>query len=385
MTGAHRSAALIGVAAAVGTMVAVAHGCAAFRAADDGGDGGAPVVACIPQSITGDAGAPDASCGEAGVVDLSSSTGHCGTCNHSCANEGCETGQCRVSDIVTVGFITNNPPAVGALRNGTLYFAQADTVYQAPGAGGAAAPVLKASAVSASSLSAPFIARDRGWTLADQKALVSFALDGSGQSQVEATGSIGAIATDGTAVYWANADNGQVRVVGNDVPIFADANVQSVYAMATDEHGLYLMVMPKAAGASAKLLLRDPSGQAVRELLADLVRPIQLLIEGGHLYWSDTGGGIWRMDQAALQKAPVTQVDPARPFIKGFVVDAQSVFMVSSEDGNGGSVQSSFHAASKCGGPARLLRSDSFWGGALVADTDHLYWSHPTGVARMPK
>lgn len=384
MGGGHRYAAV--VAAAIVTVAAAAHGCGAFTAADGadaGADGGA--VACIPQPITADAGAPDASCGEAGVVDLSSSAGHCGVCNHSCANEGCETGQCRVTDIVTVGFVANNPPGVGALRNGTLFFAQADTVYQAPSAGGGAVPVLMASAVGATSLSAPFIARERGWTVADQKKLVSFSLDGAGQPQVEAMGSMGALATDGTTVYWANVDNGQVRVVGNDVPIFADANVQGVYAMATDEHGLYLMVLPKAAGSTAKLLLRDPSGQAVRELLADLGRPIQLIIEGGHVYWSDTGGAVWRMDQATLQKEPVTQVDAARPFIKGFVVDAQSVFTVSAVDGNGGSVQASLHVAPKCGGPARLLRSDSFWGGALLGDAAYLYWSHQMGVARMPK
>lgn len=366
------------------TIVAAAHGCRAFTTADAAdADGGA--VACIPHAITEDAGAPDASCGEAGVVDLSSSAGHCGVCNHSCLNEGCETGQCHVSEIVTLGFVTNNPPGIGALRNGTLYIAQAGTISQAPSAGGTAAPLLQASAVGATSLSPPFIAHERGWTVADQKKLVSFPLDGGGQPQTEASGSMGALATDGDTVYWANADNGQVRAVGNDVPVFSDANVQGVYTMATDRDGLYLMVQPKPAGTGTKLLLRDPSGQAVRELLSDLGRPTQMTIEGGHLYWADTGGAVWRMDKSTLQKEPVTQVPPTRPFVKGLAVDAQSVFVLTTDDGNGGTVQASLHVAPKCGGPVWLLRSDTFWGGGLLADADHLYWSHSSAVARMPK
>jgi hypothetical protein len=375
---------LTAVALALVTIVGAAHGCRAFTAADVAdGDGGA--IACIPHDIAEDAGAPDASCGEAGVVDLSSSAGHCGVCSHSCLNEGCETGQCHVAEIVPFTFVANNPPGVGALRNGTLYVAQAGTIYQAPSVGGAPVAIFQASAVGATSLSPPFIVHERGWTVASQNKLVSFALDGAGQPQTEANGAMGALATDGDTVYWANADNGQVRAVGNDVPIYSDANVQGVFAMAADRDGLYLMVQPKAAGATATLLLRDPSGQAVRELLLDLGRPIQMTIEGGHVYWADTSGAVWRMDKATLRKEPVTQVPSSRPFVKGLAVDAQSVFLVTTDDGNGGTVLASVHVASKCGGPVRLLRSDTFWGGGLLADADHLYWSHQMAVARMPK
>ena len=385
------------VSIAIACLVGAPHGCSAFTSdavpsGDAGGDSGhaagdgGGVVACIPHAITEDAGAPDASCGGGpGVVDLSSSSGHCGVCDHSCLDEGCETGQCRVAEIVPLGSVTNNPPGIGALRNGTLYLAQADTIYRAPSAGGAAAVLLQASTLAATSLGPPFIAHQRGWTVADQTKLVSFSLLDGGQPQLEATGNIGALATDGDAVYWAGAVDGQVRAAGNDLPIFADANVQRVLALAADHDGLYLMVQPKAAGTGAKLIFRDASGQAVRELLSDLSPPTQLVIEDGHLYWADTGGAVWRMDKSTLEKQPVTQVPPTRPFVKGLVVDAQSVFVLSTDDGNGGTVQASLHVASKCGGSPRLLRSDSFWGGALLADTHHLYWTHPMAVARMPK
>jgi hypothetical protein len=91
------------------------------------------------------------------------------------------------------------------------------------------------------------------------------------------------------------------------------------------------------------------------------------------------------MEKATLQKEPVTQVPANRAFVKGLVVDAENVFVVTTDDGNGGTVTASLHVASKCGGPARLLRSDTFWGGALLADAQHLYWSHSTAIARMAK
>ncbi|MEA2752376.1 MAG: hypothetical protein QOI41_6519 [Myxococcales bacterium] len=380
----------VAASVALATFVAAAHGCGAFSASDvpaasDGGATGDAANACIPHDINEDAGAPDASCGGPGRVDLSSSPGHCGVCNHSCQTEACETGQCHVSDVVPFTFVPNNPPGAGALRAGILYMAQAGIIYQAPATGGSPAMLLAGATIASTSLSPPFLAHDRLWTVGDQTKLFSFALEGSGLPQHEADGRVGAVATDGDVVYWANADNGEVRAVGNAVALLSDANIQGVYTMAADRDGLFLIVQPKAAGTKGKLLQRDANGQAVRELLSDLTPSTQMTIEGGHVYWADTGGAVWRMEKATLQKEPVTQVPANRAFVKGLVVDAENVFVVTTDDGNGGTVTASLHVASKCGGPARLLRSDTFWGGALLADAQHLYWSHSTAIARMAK
>jgi hypothetical protein len=370
-----------------------AHGCQSFGADDTAsGPTDDAAVACVPRSLTEDAGAPDASCEGPQATLLSSSDGHCGLCGHSCMGEGCAEGHCRVKEIVTVPMIANNPPALGAITADTLYFVQNGTISSAPIAGGAPVPVFAASAVPgmpATSLSPPFFAKGLGWTVADQMRLVSFPLSGAALPSVVVGGKSARVTSDGDTVYWAHDDTLQVREVGNDTPVFDDSTVGSIFAMAADRDGLFLMVGTKGAiAARARLVARAKGGSSVREVLsnaAEVVRPVQMTLHEGYVYWADALGGVWRVSKTSTTKEPVTQLPPPRTFAKGLSVDANNVYVATTDDGNGGTVQATLFVAPKCGGPARVIQSDTIWGGGLFADSAHLYWVHNAAIARMAK
>ena len=409
LTGPVRGAILVAMTAAV----LAAHGCASFDAVatppdadadadtDGGGaDGPVPVeastdgsapdaeVACIPRDVNEDAGAPDASCGGPGLADLQSSEGNCGVCGHSCLDGGCANGQCNVQDLIPLGFVSNNPPGIGALHDGVLYLAHAGVISRVSvDDAGAPTELLDASALLGANLSPPFLARGLGWTVADQSELVSFPLDGGGPTVETGSGNVGAIATDGNAVYYADANSRVVRMVGSVTALYTgDASIASIDAMAVDGDGLFLMVGLASVTARSRLLLRSPSGD-ISMLISDVPQATRMLLDGGYLYWADVAGAVWRLAKGTTVPQQVMQV-PLMPFpyVKGLVVDAQNVYIVTTEDGNGGSVNALFYVGSKCGGPARLLRSgDSFWGGALLADDHHLFWTHSDGIERMAK
>jgi hypothetical protein len=158
--------------------------------------------------------------------------------------------------------------------------------------------------------------------------------------------------------------------------------------MAADHDGLFLMVGTKGAiAARARLLVRSKGG-SVREVLSDaaaVAPPVQMTLDGGYVYWADALGGVWRVSKTSTTKEPVMQLPPPRSFAKGIAVDAQNVYVVTSDDGQGGTVPASFFVAPKCGGPARLIQSDTIWSNGLLTEGSHLYWSHNATIARMAK
>jgi hypothetical protein len=392
---------------AILTVGLAAHGCGVFGADEPGPDrnaseagtetGPAPgndaAVACVPRSVTEDVGAPDASCEGPQATLLSSSDGHCGVCGHSCMGDGCADGHCRVKEIVSLPVIANNPPALGAITTDTLYFVQNGIISSVPIAGGAAPVVVfeasKVPGMVAASLSPPFFAKGLGWTVADQMRLVSFPISGPGSPTVVIGGKSARVASDGETVYWAHDDTLQVREVGNDTPVFDDSTVNSIIAMAADRDGLFLMVGTKGAiAARARLLVRAKGGSSVREVLsnaAEVAPPVQMTLHEGYVYWADALGGVWRVSKTSTTKEPVMQLPPPRNIAKGLVVDGQNVYVVTSDSGNGGTVEAAFFVAPKCGGPARLIQSDTIWGAGLFADSSHLYWAHNAAIARMAK
>lgn len=255
--------------------------------------------------------------------------------------------------------------------------------------GGEPQSLLVGKSFNATSLSAPFLVKGFGWTIADGQKLVSFPLSGSAPPTLVIDRKASRVASDGDAVYWAHDDTHEVREVGNDTPVFVDSSVATIYAMAADPDGLFLMVGAKGAIASrARLLARAKGGNSVREVLSDaaeVIAPVQMTLEGAYVYWAEASGGVWRVGKTSTTKEPVTQIPPPRSFAKGLVVDAQDVYVATSDDGLGGTVPAAFFVAPKCGGPARSILADSIWASGLFADATHLYWSHASTIARMAK
>jgi hypothetical protein len=380
-------------------LAAVARGCSTFSEADpspsddagaeaeagvlEGGTDSPSAPSCVPRDIAEDAGSPDASCEGTQKVDLAASDKHCGVCGHSCLSDGCQSGQCRVVEVVPIPFVANNPPAIGTITGGFIYFAHASEIARAPLTGGAPTTLLVAAAVSANSLGPPLVAQGRLWSVADQSKLVSAALDGT-DPKTEATESIAFIATDGKNLYWATSGN-QVKAVGNPTPLIDDSNIETIYAMAADSGGIYLLVHMKGTiAARARLIVRGPAAtDSVQEILDDVVGGTALAIAGDYLYWADFAGDVWRIRKTSNAKEPVTRF-PLPGFVKGFVVDDTSVYLSTTPESIGGSVNAQFYSAPSCGGPARLLRSDFIYA-SMFGQGGYLYWTHSDGIYRIAK
>jgi len=375
--------------------------CGSFGEGDDAppgteagsGDGGDAAVAnaCTPLSLSPpDAGAPDAYCEGPQPVELPSDDGHCGVCNHSCLGEGCVGGSCRITELAVDAFIANTPMQVGRVADGTLYTAHGPTIFRTatsgPGAG-ALTPFVMGAALSIKSFNAPFFAKGRGWASSDL-GIVSFALDGSIPT-LELGEKVDRIASDGSNIFWATADTGRVSKLGTPTPVLDDPSIKSIDAMASDDDGLFVMVTRKVTGRTDLLALKPDGGTA--RVLSDLATTYVMALDGPHIYWADVDGEVSRVEKTSTTKEAVMHVPkgvpPATPrFVpKGLAVDATSVYVATTDDKDGGTVQAAFYTTQKCGGPARLMTSDVIFSYGLAVDGDHLYWARASSAARIAK
>lgn len=257
-------------------------------------------------------------------ADLTSDPEHCGACFHSCLGAACNAGYCARTKV----YSPNQP--VGLALNGTdLYWGSdgANDVKRAPKDGSGvplklvtessavyylgilgselfwtnAAKDCKKQALSAGTPSVvePGLGKPLGVALAGGKAYVSEyddskiavldAVSGGEKASYPlptASGPEG-IATDGTTLYVALLDAGQIvsMPVAGGTPKYFVSGQEKPAGVAVDNEAVYWTTQ----GSPGRLRKKSKSGGTVVELATSLVLPTGVAVDATHVYFADRG------------------------------------------------------------------------------------------------
>lgn len=275
--------------------------------------------------------APDAAM--CGGVNLQSSDGHCGECNHSCLGLGCTNGACNTVALASQG------GSVETVDRGSVYWVAAKRAYRAPVDGGMATLVYEE----------PRANRD----------MFQVRL-GSGNAANEHL-------LSQAAIYSLEPDGGSATQLwppdGGD-----HANVLSAFAVRTNN--------VVASHYTGPIYVIDKStGQSITVTSLTAARAIAILVDGAALYFftATTADPIVPREIARFENGNLRSLAALPPGARGFAQDethlyfadegTQAVYRVSKTT----QAQVTPEMVAKWSGPENVVR-------ALGIDNDFLYW-----------
>jgi hypothetical protein len=244
---------------------------------------------------------------------------HCGACNHGCQGGECAGGRCQPITIWS-GPIEDPPLHATGITVGP------DGVY---------------------------------WCLSG--AIMAANLDGSGSAQLAPALGPLRITTDGSFVYWSNADGNVMKVPTSGGPstVIAPADGRDLRAAG----GFVYYVDVSGVAGSRRISRARAEGGEVLDLATGEGNPWGLAIDATYVYWTGDSDG-------SIKRAPLDGSGPTTLLASGFggsysiAVAAQTVFWSADSIGQ----------VPAGGGPASALAPDQAQG-SVAADETFVYWT----------
>lgn len=392
---------LVAAFAAMG-LAGWAGACSTFESSsDDGADSGAETnppdtvvpandaaPACVPSPIDVNAAEPT-TCNGIGV-DLTGNPDHCGFCNHKCPDGTCIGGACRVIDVAM------NPLGHPVLTtDGTDLYVVVNSTADPPDSGqvGRYSP-----ASNTYEVITPFDPKTKGargikvgggkyFFVADSYGVLGGPLSGGlAATIVDSPDSITEIGLGNDDLYWVHYNGGVHRRPfdgGAETLLYMGPFQESVGGLRVDSNTLAFGVRDDG-GAPFTVTLHVRKAGAPEQLVPNLLGVNATVMDADYIYLADTTGRVRRVAKNAPSTFEQVTSVPG-PWLSpiGLAVDDEYIYLATNDGSTNG--QFSIFKASKCGGTAHRLVTDTFVFMGLVAAGGYLYWTHANAIAKMSK
>jgi hypothetical protein len=353
---------------------------------DSGNDGG---VDCVPEPE------PNNACGPKGeIVDVTSSTEHCGFCNHSCGTTSCVNGACEAAEVASADEMVVVRPR--ATKGTDLYIA----TNQSGCSGARTMRVSLTSGAAQNVFTAPGPACTREiivhgedlyyWHGAAGIFRASTTSTADPGTNIIGTASVSALHLTKDALFYAVAKSGIRRTDfngQNEIPVHDSTSVD-LQLFAGDDDAFFWLTGPSSGDPLTKQTLSYREGTSGSNVsrLSNLSGITKMTLDDADIFLVRADGEVLRAPKkGSIDPEVVGRVGVPGLFTRGVGVAGDYVYLAMGKDpvNSDSSPFELYRMKKRCGGTARLVARGYLYTNALVPIDGFLYYGDVGKLRRL--